>query len=117
MAAARRADRGGERAVLRWATALVGAFRSGVLSGLTGSAGVVSKVVEDHKGIRRGLVIWSATLITWVTVQVFRHPDKITTDVVAALTAVIGLLSVSIGFYHWSRNGDDASCRSRSSDS
>lgn len=63
-------------------------------------------LLEDHKGIRRGLVIWSAYLITWVVERVFSDISKINGDVVAALTAVIGMLSTSIAFYHWSRQKD-----------
>ena len=54
---------------------------------------------NKHKGVRRLLLLWACCLITYSVVK--NH----LADTVAV--AVIGLLTVVIGFYQWSRNKDD----------
>lgn len=62
------------------------------------------KLINEHKGIRRGLVIWSAWLITHVTLRVFQNPVLITTPAVAAYTVTVGILATVLGFYMQGRN-------------
>ncbi len=96
--------------IINWVRTVVAEIRNSVFADpFNALKANLKSLIEDHKAIRRSLVIWAAALITWVVAQVFRDPTKITGDVVAALTTVIVLLSTSIGFYHWSRHKDDGS--------
>jgi len=63
---------------------------------------------NQHKLVRRLLVIWAVLLITWVVVQVFSDLTLITAAVATALGMITAILSVVIGHYQWSRGQDDA---------
>jgi predicted histidine transporter YuiF (NhaC family) len=52
------------------------------------------------------MVFWAMSLITWVVLRVFTDLDKISTNVVTALSIVVGLLTTVIGFYNYQRKLD-----------
>ncbi len=59
---------------------------------------------NQHKAVRRGLVLWAVCLITFVTIIVFWEFDKITAPVASAYATVTALLTVVLGLYQWSRD-------------
>lgn len=63
--------------------------------------------IRDHKAIRRIVLAIILALMTWVILQVFDDVTKITAPVAAALSTVVGLLSVPIGFYFRDRAEED----------
>ena len=67
----------------------------------------VECLFEKHKLVRRLLVFWSVTLITWVITRVFDDLSQLTAPVAAALATVTGLLTAVIAFYQWSRQFED----------
>lgn len=70
----------------------------------------IDRLVEQHKAVRRGLVIWAACLIWFVThevVTVMRNMTEITAPVVSFYLGVTALLTAVIGFYQWGREKDD----------
>jgi hypothetical protein len=65
--------------------------------------------VDRRKIMRRLLLLWSAWLITLVTLRV-TTPDVMIQVGAAGATifgAVVGILATLIGFYQWSRHDDD----------
>lgn len=66
----------------------------------------VARLFNEHMFVRRFLVFWAASLITWVIITVFSDLDKINGHVVTALSIVVGLLATTIAFYKWQRNQD-----------
>lgn len=68
-------------------------------------------LVNRHKGIRRLLLLWAMALITWAVRYAFVYRPDIPAGAVAALGSVIGLLTVVVGFYQWSRAHDDSRAR------
>lgn len=72
------------------------------------------RLVEDHKLIRRTLVVWAAGLITVVTydiLDVLGKMDELTTPVVSFYLGVTALLTTVIGFYQWARERERADTR------
>lgn len=69
----------------------------------------LESLFEDHKLVRRLLIVWAAVLITWVTVRVFTDLSAITTAAVSAFGLVVGILATVIGHYQWARQRDDQS--------
>jgi predicted metal-binding membrane protein len=67
----------------------------------------IDRLFNQHKFVRRGLVLWAIFLITLVTLAVFEDVTKITPAVVSALGAITALLTVVLGLYQWSRNKED----------
>ena len=67
----------------------------------------VDRLFNKHKLVRRLLVFWAASLITWVIVTVFTNLDLVTGNVVTALSIVVGLLTTAIGFYNYQRKLDE----------
>jgi ABC-type sugar transport system permease subunit len=67
----------------------------------------IERLFEEHKLIRRLLVLWAVALITWVITTVFSDLPLLTGAVAAALATVIGLLTVVVAFYQWSRQNED----------
>lgn len=58
------------------------------------------------QGVIRVLVLaWACTLITWSVHYVLVHTPKIGSDAAAALTAIIGILTVAVSLYEWHRPG------------
>lgn len=70
--------------------------------------GACGTAIREHKAIRRLIVVWAMTLVTWVTIRVFTDLSLITTAVVSAMTLITGLLTVPIGFYFRDRTKEDA---------
>lgn len=64
---------------------------------------VCRTLVEEHKAVRRTLVLWACALITWTTVQLFSDIEAITAAASTAFGLVTGLLATVIGFYQWTR--------------
>jgi predicted histidine transporter YuiF (NhaC family) len=56
--------------------------------------------------VRRFMVFWAMSLITWVILTVFTDVDKLDGNVVTAMSLVVGLLSTVIGFYNYQRRLD-----------
>lgn len=77
------------------------------LSAIKTPAAFAGKLVNEHKGVRRGLVLWAVWLITHVTLRVFQQPALITTPEVAAYTVAVGILATVLGFYMQGRNKED----------
>ena len=67
----------------------------------------VDRLFNEHKLVRRGLVVWAIWLITVITLLVFADMDKITAPVAAALASITALLTVVVGLYQWSRDKED----------
>lgn len=86
-------------------TWLLGLFRS--------PTSLLLSLVNQHKGIRRGLVIWAAMQVGWVIHRVFDHMDQISGFAVSAMTVVVAPLVGLIVFYVKTRtdaeSGDDDS--------
>lgn len=68
----------------------------------------LERQANKNRLFRRLLIIWSCGLITWVTKISFTAPPDISGATAAALASVLGLLTVVIGFYQWSRASEDA---------
>ena len=66
------------------------------------------RLFNKHQLVRRLLVLWAITLITWVVVQVFSDLDKINTAVNTALGLITAILTTVIAHYQWSRSRDNA---------
>jgi len=64
-------------------------------------------LVEQHKLIRRLVLLWAVIMITYVTFIVFHHPPNIPSGTVTAYGIVVGLLATAIGLYKWSRDRED----------
>lgn len=69
--------------------------------------------INQNRLVRRILLLWACIVISWVIYKVFTNPPDISGGTVAALTTVVGILTVVIGFYQWSRAKEDerAACR------
>ena len=67
----------------------------------------VECLFEEHKFVRRLLVLWAVCLISFIVVVAFKDLTVITASVAAAVSTVVGLLSVVINFYLRSRELDD----------
>ena len=68
----------------------------------------IDRFFNRHKGARRSALVWAMCLITVVVLRA-SDPDTLVALTPASatfLTAVIGMLSVVIGFYQWSRDRD-----------
>ena len=66
----------------------------------------IERLFNEHMLVRRLLVFWAASLITWVIITVFTNLDQINGHVVTALSIVVGLLATAIAFYKWQRAQD-----------
>jgi hypothetical protein len=73
------------------------------------SAKLLSSLVNQHKGMRRCLVIWAATQTHYVIHQVFEHTDRLNGFVIGALTVVVAPLVGLIVYYVKNRSDDDKS--------
>lgn len=69
--------------------------------------------VNRNRLFRRLLLLWACGLITWVVWVSFTKPPTIPGSTAAAITAVLGLLTVVIGFYQWSRSVEDQRAQRR----
>ncbi len=66
----------------------------------------IERLFNAHMFVRRFLVFWAASLISWVVLTVFSNLTEITGHVVSALSIVVGLLATTIGFYNYQRRMD-----------
>ena len=67
----------------------------------------IESLFEEHKLVRRLMVLWAIILITIIVLATFDDLSLVTASVAAALASVVGMLSVVIGFYIQSRKLDD----------
>jgi hypothetical protein len=69
----------------------------------------IEKLFEKHKLVRRGLLVWVCWLITILCLRVSDPAmlPLLTTQVVAFISLVIGMLTAILGFYQWSRSAED----------
>ena len=70
---------------------------------------LLDRLIEDHKLVRRSLVLWAAGLITFVTIEVaavLGKMNEITGSVTSFYLGVTSLLTAVIAFYQWSREKD-----------
>lgn len=67
----------------------------------------IGRLFNQHKLVRRLLVLWAICLITTVTFKVFNNISEITPAVSAALGTITALLTVVVGLYQWSRTRED----------
>jgi len=67
----------------------------------------IEKLVEQHKLVRRGLVVWIVVEITWVVDRVFTSPHEITAPEATAFGVLTGLLTLVLGFYQRTRSKED----------
>lgn len=73
--------------------------------------GWLSNLVENRKLVRRLLVLWAVSLITFVTLEVVTvlgRMSEITGAVTSFYLGVTALLTAVVAFYQWSREKDDA---------
>jgi predicted metal-binding membrane protein len=68
---------------------------------------LLDALFEKHKFVRRTLVFWSVSLITWVTLQMFTDIALINEASATAYTVLVGALGVVLGFYQWMREKDN----------
>lgn len=67
----------------------------------------IERLFEEHKLIRRLLVLWAVTLITWTVTRVFSDLAALTAPVATALATVTAILTAVLGFYQWARQNED----------
>ena len=68
------------------------------------------KFFNEHKGVRRLILLWVVLLISYATFQIFQ-PEAIkgmTGGAAAAYATVVGLATTAIALYKWNRGKDDA---------
>jgi len=67
-------------------------------------AGLVDRLFNRHRLVRRVALFWALAVIGWA---IYVTVPKLTgAHAVAALTAIIGILTPVIAFYQWSRNNE-----------
>jgi hypothetical protein len=67
----------------------------------------IESLFEEHKLVRRLVVLWALGLITFVICVTFSDLTLLTASVAATVGTVVGILSVVINFYIRSRELDD----------
>lgn len=73
---------------------------------LIGLLDFIGLLFEKYKLARRLLLVWAAGLITYSLVEFWKHLEHISDPAARVIIAVLGLLTVVIGFYQWSRERD-----------
>ena len=66
----------------------------------------IDRLFNQHKLVRRGLVVWAVTTIGWTTSIMFADISLITNPAAAAYASNTALLAVVLGLYQWSRGRD-----------
>ena len=61
----------------------------------------------NNKFFRRLVLVWVIVLITAVVALTWIRTPDIPAGTAAALATVVGILTVVIGFYQWSRQQED----------
>ena len=69
--------------------------------------GTIESAFEDHKLVRRALVIWAVWLITLVVLRAIQLATVIDTATAAMIGSIIGILATVTAFYIKSRELDD----------
>jgi hypothetical protein len=69
----------------------------------------IETLFEDHKLVRRVLVIWAIWLITTVVLTVTDKITTIDTPTAAMVSTIVGILATVTAFYIKSRELDDDS--------
>lgn len=69
----------------------------------------IERLFNRHRLVRRLALLWACWLITVTVMRVtaIEALPLVTAPVASVVAAVIGLLSVVIGLYQWSRHKDD----------
>ncbi len=65
--------------------------------------------LDKHKVVRRAVVLWAVSLITWTTYVLFTDLQAVTGAVAAAYATCVGMLATAIGLYKWTRKSEDES--------
>lgn len=70
---------------------------------------MIGKLINEHKLIRRMVLLWACWLITVVVLRVTEPSvlQHVNGAVATIATAVIGILATVISFYQWSRHKED----------
>ena len=74
-------------------------------------SGWIDRLFNQHKLVRRLLVFWAIGLITAVVVVFMHKMGSIQTADATVIVSVVGLMSLVLGFYQWSRDKDDRDVR------
>jgi len=69
--------------------------------------GFLLSLMDEHKGIRRGLVIWAAMQTQYVIHMVFEHMDKLNAFVITMTSLVVVPLVGLVVYYVNLRSADD----------
>lgn len=88
----------------------MGSFISWLASLVSTPTKFLLALANEHKGVRRGLVIWSAMQVQWVIHKVFDNMEKITPTAITMATIIIAPLVGLIVYYVKLRSdseGDD----------
>jgi hypothetical protein len=67
----------------------------------------IEAAFEQHKLVRRALVIWALWLITVVVLKATEHITTIDTPTAAMISTIVGILATVTAFYIKSRQLDD----------
>ena len=67
----------------------------------------VEALFEEHKLVRRLLVLWALWLITYVVLDAVEKVDKIDGSAAAMISTIVGILATVTAFYIRSRELDD----------
>lgn len=67
----------------------------------------IERLFNEHMLVRRFMVFWAISLITYVILKVFVNPETISTPAAVALGSVVGLLTTVLAFYVRSRQLDE----------
>lgn len=64
----------------------------------------IKSAFEQHKLVRRLLLLWSVGIITYASIRTYEQLDMITTQVVSLYGLTLGILSTVIGVYFRDRH-------------
>lgn len=68
----------------------------------------VFEALDKYRVVRRLILLWACWLITFSVMRVFNNLELVNGAVATALTTVVGILTVVVGFYQKGREKDDA---------
>lgn len=68
---------------------------------------MLTDLLEKHKLVRRVLLVWACWLISYTVINFFEHYEDTSSVNATVITAIIGILTVVIGFYQSHRRDDD----------
>lgn len=67
----------------------------------------IERLFEEHKFVRRILVLWAIALITFVVISMSGKIDTVDAAAASFGATVVGILATVIGFYIKSRELDE----------